>query len=62
MTDARSLHAWLGVGRSFANWFRKVVRDYEFTEGNDYWPIRADRIDGRGGKPRKDYLMTATMA
>ena len=61
MIDARSLHGWLGVGRDFSNWFRKLTSDYGFQEGADYSPVSADNARKRG-KPRKDYLLTPSVA
>ncbi|GAB7553106.1 hypothetical protein NRB_26120 [Novosphingobium sp. 11B] len=57
MIDAESLHGWLANGRPIPSWFRKVMDDYEFGEGRDYFPETEKRT---GGRPRKDYLLTTS--
>nr|WP_167381893.1 antA/AntB antirepressor family protein [Novosphingobium panipatense] len=61
MIDARSLHQWLGIGRVFSSWFRALAKDYEFIEGADYTPVSVHNT-GKRGKPRKDYLLTTSVA
>lgn len=59
MIDARSLHQWLGIGRDFPTWLKKVFTDYEFKEGADYSPVSGKST---GGRPRKDYLLSTSVA
>ena len=57
--DARALHGWLGIGRDFSNWMRKLIADYGFEGGEDYSPVLAKST---GGRQRKDYLLTLDVA
>lgn len=36
LVDARTLHAFLGVGRDFSSWLKVRILDYEFVENKDY--------------------------
>ncbi len=63
--DARTLHAFLEVGRDFSNWFKELVEKYEFVEDQDFALIRQNGgiKTGRGGDRRsKDYLLCLDMA
>lgn len=57
--DARALHGWLGIGRDFSNWMRKLIDDYGFEAGEDYSPVLAK---SSGGRPKKDYLLSLDVA
>ncbi len=63
--DARTLHAFLEVGRDFSNWFKELVEKYEFVENQDFALIRRNGgiKTGRGGDRRsKDYILCLDMA
>ena len=36
LVDARTLHAFLEVGRDFSNWIKARIFDYDFVENQDY--------------------------
>jgi len=42
IVNARDLHAFLEVGKEFANWFKDRVKKYGFVENVDYTPIFFD--------------------
>lgn len=54
----RDLHAFLGLGRDYTNWFKAMV-EYGFTAGQDFTPIRAEST---GGRPAVDHALTLDMA
>lgn len=62
MIDARKLHNWLGVKAPFHKWMERRVGEYGFEDGADYWTEKSVRADGRGGRPRTDYLLTLDTA
>lgn len=63
--DARTLHAFLEVGKDFSNWIRGRIEKYGFAEGEDYdigSPVLANQ-SGKGGDRRsRDYHLTLDMA
>lgn len=65
--DARELHRWLDVGKHFASWFQKRVKEYGFTEGEDWIEVRNNLASQNGearhgGHNRREYLITIDMA
>lgn len=58
MIDARSLHNWLGCGRTFGAWVRGRIEEYGFEEGVDFIPVS----EKTRGRPRTDYLLTLDTA
>lgn len=56
--SGRDLHAFLGLGRDYATWF-KVMVEYGFIEGQDFTPIRGEST---GGRPSTDHALTLDMA
>lgn len=62
MIDARGLHGWLAVGRTFAAWLKGRVKEYGFDEGTDFLLSETGKRTGRGGSNRKEYLLTLDMA
>lgn len=65
--DARALHAYLGSGKQFADWFKYRCEQYGFAEGEDYVCVsqksETQRKSGqRGVVVRKDYHITLDMA
>lgn len=65
MVNARDLHAFLGVGKTFANWIKDRIRQLGLEEKRDFicntW--RGSRYNGRGGdRWTKDYHITLNVA
>ena len=57
--NARDLHAWLEVGRKFADWIKERTEQYDFREGTDFITSWEKPITGR---PRQEYFITLDMA
>lgn len=62
MIEARNLHKWLGVDSRFHDWLRRRFTEYGFEEGTDYCSSLSVRTDGKGGRRRRDYLLTIDTA
>jgi anti-repressor protein len=68
--NARDLHAELGVGRDFSNWFKARVRKYEFVEGEDYEALQPAPLSlatfgeqsGTGSENKMEYIISLNMA
>lgn len=61
--DGRTLHAFLEVGKRFADWINDRIQQYSFTEGEDFevcFPNLGSKE--RGGHNAKDYTLTLNMA
>jgi len=61
--NARDLHAFLGVGKFFANWIKDRIERFDFIEGQDF--VRVFANSGKnldGGRPAQEYLLTLDMA
>ncbi|GAA1812646.1 antA/AntB antirepressor family protein [Nesterenkonia flava] len=58
--SGRDLHAFLGLGRDYTTWFKKMT-EYGFIEGQDFTPIRG-RTSEVGGRPSVDHALTLDMA
>lgn len=56
--SGRDLHAFLGLGRDYTNWFKGMLA-YGFEEGKDFTPILAEST---GGRPSVDHVLTLDMA
>nr|WP_269208159.1 antA/AntB antirepressor family protein [Sphingopyxis sp. MC1] len=56
--DARALHGWLGIATRFNDWIAKIMDDYGFEEGSDFY----SNLSKTGGRPRKDYLLSLDVA
>lgn len=62
VTSGRDIHAFLGLGRDYTTWFKKMT-EYGFTEGQDYLPISGEVArEGRGTVTRIDHAVTIDMA
>lgn len=58
-SDARQLHAFLGVRAVFANWIKDRIEQYGLLENKDfvsYFP------NGKKGRPSKEYALTLDTA
>ncbi|MGC8605920.1 MAG: antA/AntB antirepressor family protein, partial [Desulfomonilaceae bacterium] len=66
LCNARDLHAFLEVGKMFANWIQDRIRQHGFVENQDFvcLPILAskDQPAGRGGHNRMEYHLTIEAA
>lgn len=47
--SARELHEFLGVGADYRHWFPRMC-EYGFTEGQDFNPVKIDRVQMEGGR------------
>lgn len=59
--SGRELHEALEVKTDYPHWFDRM-KEYGFTEGEDYQTNLSDRSDGKAGKPRTDHVITIPMA
>ena len=59
--SGRELHEALEVKTDYPHWFDRM-KEYGFTEGEDYQTNLSDRSDGKAGKPRTDHTITIPMA
>lgn len=60
--SARELHAFLQVGKFFANWIKDRIQKYDLQEGVDCLPILASKKEGRGGHNAIDYNISLDCA
>ncbi len=60
--NARELHAFLEVGKKFADWITERINKYNLVENQNFvcFPILGSK--GRGGHNRKDYHLTLSVA
>ena len=47
--SARELHEFLEVGADYRHWFPRMC-EYGFTEGEDFNPVKIDRVQQEGGR------------
>lgn len=47
--SARDLHEFLEVGADYRHWFPRMC-EYGFTEGEDFNPVKIDRVQEEGGR------------
>lgn len=67
VVNARELHAFLEVGKRFADWVTDRIEKYGFIEGEDYVTVipeigKNPDLTNKGGRPSKDYLLTLDTA
>lgn len=62
LIDARLLHKKLKSKQEFASWIKARIKDYRFDEQKDYLINLSNRIDGKAGKKRIDYLLSIDTA
>ncbi|EJF82725.1 phage antirepressor Ant [Bartonella rattimassiliensis] len=60
--NARELHAFLEVGKKFADWIIERINKYDFVENRDYIVFPNLGKNLQGGRPSKDYALTLDMA
>lgn len=60
--NARDLHAFLEVGKMFANWIKDRIDQYDFVEGADYVVFAETGKNSSGGRPAKEYHISLDMA
>lgn len=63
--SGRELHEFLQVGADYRHWFPRMV-EYGFTEGEDFNPVKIDRVQNEGGRKVTrtvdDHQLTILMA
>ena len=63
--SGRELHEFLQVGADYRHWFPRMV-EYGFTEGEDFNPVKIDRVQNEGGRKVTrtvdDHQLTIPMA
>ena len=47
--SGRELHEFLQVGADYRHWFPRMC-EYGFTEGEDFNPVKIDRVQNEGGR------------
>lgn len=62
LCDAQDLHSFLGVQTRFNDWVARRIEQYGFVEGEDYYSVLSNRVDGLPGKQRTDYHLTLDTA
>ncbi|HII0574714.1 TPA: antA/AntB antirepressor family protein [Salmonella enterica subsp. diarizonae serovar 48:i:z] len=64
LCNARDLHSFLAVGKTFAAWITSRLQEYDFVENQDYILVfQNGKTKGRGGDRRsKDYHLTLDTA
>lgn len=64
--NARELHAFLQVGKKFADWIKERIEAYGFVEGHDFVVLQEVFPEigknPKGGRPAKEYYITLDMA
>jgi phage anti-repressor protein len=60
--DARTLHAFLGVGKRFASWIKERIEEYGFVENQDFVSFSQNGEKPQGGRPTTDYHLSLDMA
>lgn len=58
--DGRKLHAFLGVGTRYNDWFPRMC-DYGFVEGEDFYS-KVSKTYPQGGRPEINHFLTVSMA
>lgn len=58
--NARDLYEYLEVKRDFSDWIKDQLVD--FIEGESYSLKLGNRVDGKAGKPRREYILTIDTA
>ena len=63
--SGRELHEFLQVGADYRHWFPRMC-EYGFTEGEDFNPVKIDRVQNEGGRKVTrtvdDHQLTIPMA
>lgn len=68
LVDARTLHAFLEVGRDFSNWIKARIFDYEFVEDKDFMVSAQfggnteNKDISTNGRPSTNYSLSLDMA
>lgn len=60
--SARDLHAYLESTKDFTNWMKTQVQRGKFSEGKDFEVYALQGENPLGGRPRKEYLISTSMA
>lgn len=62
MVNARDLHAFLAVGKTFGAWIAERILQFRFEEGRDFEVFSEIGKNPLGGRPTKEYGLTMDMA
>lgn len=60
--NARELHAFLGSKQEFANWIKNRIEKFGFVENQDYEVFDNSVKNPEGGRPQKEYALSAKVA
>lgn len=60
--NGRDLHAFLEVGKKFADWIKNRIEEYGFQQGTDYEVFPEFGKNPEGGRPYMEYSLTVDMA
>ncbi len=60
--SGRDLHAFLEVGKEFANWIKDQIEAFGFVDGSDFEVIAESGKNPLGGRPTKEYMISISMA
>ena len=60
--NARSLHAFLGVGKDFSNWVKDRIQQHGFVENQDFIVFAKIGENSQGGRPAREYHLTVEAA
>lgn len=59
--DGRELHEFLQLDTPFKKWIDRMIDDYGFVMGTDFW-TKMSKTSPMGGRPSTEYTMTIGMA
>ena len=64
MTTARKLYEFLGMdNKNYSRWVKSNITENQFAEENvDYWVFVTNEENPLGGRPTKDFKLTAQFA
>lgn len=62
LTNARDLHAFLGLKSQFGNWIQSRIKQYGFAEGVDFVSVNKTLKRAVGGTTAIDYRLSLDMA
>lgn len=60
--NARELHNFLEVGKVYAAWIQERIKEYNFSENDDFVVFSESGKNPKGGRPSKEYFITLDMA
>lgn len=60
--SARELHSFLGVATRFNDWISTRIKEYDFTNNQDFVCFTENSVKPNGGRPSQEYYITLDMA